>query len=151
MRGLRRYDGSRTHLFETLPIFFLCREVMNTTQMKKQLILFCIALLAWAPLCQADRPYVYYYVATFARNHSLSQAIATAELQKASFQISSPYAAWEHFAFNADTIVLVTNVPLSSSQTYVQVIATSNTDAPAKQWAAQIMDAIKNSKMVPYD
>ncbi len=124
---------------------------MNTNQRKKRLILLCFALLAAAPLCQADRPYVYYYVATFSRSHSLSQAIATAELQKAGFQISSHYAAWEHFAFNSDTIVLVTNVPLTSSQTYVHVIATSNTDAPAKQWAAQIMDAIKNSKMLSYD
>src|SRR6266436_4936431 len=120
-------------------------------QLKKQLILLCVALLAAAPLCQADRPYVYYYVATLSRSHKLSQAIATKELQKAGFQISSHYAAWEHFAFNADTIVLVTNVPLSSSQTYVYVIATSETDAPARKWADQIMAAIKNSKMVSYD
>lgn len=64
--------------------------------------------------------------------------------------ISSP-AAWEHVAVNTDTIVVVTNVPLSPGKTYVHVIATSNTDAPAKEWAAAIMKAIKESKMVQID
>jgi len=44
---------------------------------------------------------------------------------------------------NADTIVVVNNVP-SPSKTWVHVIAMSDMDAPAKKWAAQIMEAIKN-------
>jgi hypothetical protein len=41
----------------------------------------------------------------------------------------------------------VTNVPLSSSKTYVHVLATSNTDAPAKKWALEINRAITESKL----
>jgi hypothetical protein len=98
-----------------------------------------------------SRPYLYHYTNAFSRSHELSQAIARKELDKAGFEIASKPAAWEHFAVNADTIVVVTNVPLSSSKTYVHVLATSNTDAPAKKWSAQIMEAIKKSKMVLID
>jgi len=93
------------------------------------------------------RPYVYHYATAFTRSHKLSQAIARKELDKAGFEISSAAAAWEHFATNADTIVVVTNVPLSASKTYVHVLATSNTNAPAEKWAAAINKAIKESKL----
>jgi len=93
------------------------------------------------------RPYVYHYASAFARSHKLSQAIAGKELDKAGFEISSAPAAWEHFATNADTIAVVTNVPLSASKTYVHVLASSNTEAPAKKWAAAIMKAITESKL----
>ena len=66
---------------------------------------------------------------------------------KAGFGISSTPAALEHFATNADTIVVVTNVPLSQSKTYVHVLATANTDGPTKKWAIEINRAINESKM----
>jgi hypothetical protein len=94
-----------------------------------------------------SRPYAYHYANAFARSHKLSQAIARKELDKAGFAIASAPAAWEHFATNTDTIVVVTNVPLSPSKTYVHVLATSNADAPAKKWAADINRSIKDSKM----
>ncbi len=93
------------------------------------------------------RPYVYHYVKAFTRSHKLSQAIARKELDKAGFEIASAPAAWEHFATNADTIMVVTNVPLSPSKTYVHVLATSNASAPAKKWAAAIQKAITESKL----
>jgi hypothetical protein len=93
------------------------------------------------------RPYVYHYAKAFARSHKLSQAIARKELDKAGFVISSAPAAWEHFATNADTIMVVTNVPLSTSKTYVHVLATSNANAPAKKWAAAVYKAINDSTM----
>ena len=98
-----------------------------------------------------SRPYLYHYAGAFSRCHELSQAIARKELDKAGFEIASKPTAWEHFTANADTIVVVTNVPLSSSKIYVHVLATSNTDAPAKKWSAQIMNAIKESKMTLFD
>ena len=85
------------------------------------------------------------------RSHALSQAIARKELHNAGFEIRSVPAAWEHFATNADTVVVVTNVPMSSSQTYVHVLATSDADVSAKKWSAQIMEAIKSSNMVLFD
>ena len=93
------------------------------------------------------RPYLYHYAKAYARSHKLSQAIARKELDKAGFALSSTPAAWEHFATNADTIMVVTNVPLSASKTYVHVLATSNTNAPAKKWAAAIQKAINDSKL----
>jgi hypothetical protein len=98
-----------------------------------------------------SRPYLYNFASSFSRSHERSQAIARKELDEAGFAISSTRAAWEHVAVNADTIIVVTNVPLSPSKTYVHVIATSNADAPAKKWATQIMQAIKDSKMVLID
>ena len=97
------------------------------------------------------RPYVYHFAKAFTRSHKLSQAIARKELDKAGFAIASAPAAWEHFATNADTIVVVTNVPLSPSKTYVHVLATSNTNAPAKKWSAAIQKAIKDSKLTLID
>lgn len=73
------------------------------------------------------------------------------ELDKAGFEIASTAAAWEHFATNADTIVVVTNVPLSPGETYVHVLATSNADGPAKKWSAAIQKAITESKLVLID
>ena len=48
-------------------------------------------------------------------------------------------------------MVVITNVPLLPGETYVHVIVTSNTDAPANEWAAAIMKAIKESKMVKFN
>jgi hypothetical protein len=93
------------------------------------------------------RPYLYHYASTFTRSHKLSQLIARKELDKAGFEISSAATAWEHFAVNADTLAMVTNVPLSASKTYVHVVATSNANASAKKWAAAIYKAIKESKL----
>ena len=97
------------------------------------------------------RPYLYHYAKAFTRSHKLSQAIARKELDKAGFAIASAAAAWEHFATNADTIMVVTNVPLSPSKTYVHVLATSNASAPAKKWAAAIQKAITASKLTLID
>ena len=97
------------------------------------------------------RPYLYHHAKAFTRSHKLSQAIARKELDKAGFEIASAAAAWEHFATNADTIMVVTNVPLSPSKTYVHVLATSNADAPAKKWAAAIQKAITESKLTLFD
>ena len=47
--------------------------------------------------------------------------------------------------------MVVTNVPLSASKTYVHVLATSNASAPAKKWAAAIQKAITESKLVLID
>jgi hypothetical protein len=80
---------------------------------------------------QESRPYLYHYASTFSRSHELSLTIARKELDKGRVQISSAPAAWEQFAVNAGTLVFVTNLPLSASQTYVHVIATSNADASA--------------------
>jgi hypothetical protein len=98
-----------------------------------------------------SRPYLYHYASTFSRSHALSKSISRREVDKAGFQISSVPTAWEQFAFNADTLVVVTNVPMSPSKTYVHVTATSNTEASAKKWSAEIMQAIKESKLVPID
>ena len=87
----------------------------------------------------------------FPRSHALSQAIAQKELDKAGFETSSPPAAWEHFAVNADTIAVITDVPLSASKTYVQVLTTSNANTSAKKWAEEFTAAIKASKMVLFD
>jgi len=100
---------------------------------------------------EMSRPYLYHYASAFSRSHKLSQAIARKELDKAGFEILSVPAAWEHVAANTDTIVVVTNVQLSPGKTYVHVIATSITDAPAKERTAAIMKAIKESKMVQFD
>jgi len=97
------------------------------------------------------RPYLYHYAEAFTRSHKLSQAIARKELDKAGFDIASTAAAWEHFATNADTLAVVTNVPLSAGKTYVHVLATSNADASAKKWAAAIHKAIKESKLTLFD
>jgi hypothetical protein len=40
--------------------------------------------------------------------------------------------------------MLPANVPLSPSQTYVHVIATSNNDGLAAYWAAQMLDEISS-------
>jgi|ERR1700757_3721078 hypothetical protein len=90
-----------------------------------------------------SRPSLYHYVTVLSRSHADTQTDTRVALQKRGFEgaYQNPNA-WEHFAFNADTLVLVTNVPLSPSQTYVHVIATSNTDGIANYWAAQMMDEI---------
>jgi hypothetical protein len=98
-----------------------------------------------------SRPYLFHYAASFSRSHHLSVEISRTELHKAGFEISSAPAAWEQFAINADTLVLVSSVPLSSSNTYVHVVATSNLEEPAKRWSAKMMQAIKQSKMVMTD
>jgi hypothetical protein len=85
-----------------------------------------------------SRPYLYPYAAAFSRSHELSQAIARKEPNKAGFEIASTPTAWELFAFNADTIVVVTNVPSSSSKTYVHVLHPTQTRPPTsgspKSW-----------------
>ncbi len=73
------------------------------------------------------------------------------ELRKLGFKTPSTPQAWEQYAYNADTLVLVTTVPLSAGKTYVQVLATSNTDASAKKWQSKIMEAIKNTKLTKID
>jgi hypothetical protein len=98
-----------------------------------------------------SRPYLFHYASSFSRSHNLSMAISRTELHKAGFEISSTPAAWEQFAINADTLVIVTSVPLSSSNTYVHVVATSNLEESAKGWSARIMQAIKQSGMVMMD
>lgn len=98
-----------------------------------------------------SRPYFYHYAATFSRSHNLAQSIAHKELGKAGFEVSSPLKDWEHFGSNADTLVLVTNVPLSEKKTYTHVLATSNSQDSAKKWAADLMQAIKDSKAVLFD
>jgi hypothetical protein len=98
-----------------------------------------------------SRPYLFHYASSLSRSHNLSMAISRTELHKAGFELSSTPAAWEQFAINDDTLVVVTSVPLSSSNSYVHVIATSNLEEPAKGWSAKIMQAIKQSGMVMTD
>jgi hypothetical protein len=97
------------------------------------------------------RPYLVYSAAALAKSHELSMAIARKELHTAGFDEFSKAAAWEQFAANADTLVLATCVPLSPAKTYVQVLATSNNEASAKKWVAELMKRIKASKMVLFD
>jgi hypothetical protein len=97
------------------------------------------------------RPYLYHYAATFPRSEDHSRSIAWKEVQKAGFTTSSKYMDWHYFFVNADTLVVVSNVPVSESETHVHVVATSNTDAPAKKWASTVFDKIKNSKLVAID
>jgi hypothetical protein len=92
-----------------------------------------------------SRPYLYHYAAVLSRSHADTQTDTRIALQKRGFEGAYQNAdLWEHFAFNADTLVVVTNVPLSPSQTYVHVIATSNTDGLAAYWAAQMLDEISS-------
>ena len=98
-----------------------------------------------------SRPYLYHYAAALGKSHALAMAITRKELDATGFDLHSTPLAWEQVALNADTIVVATCVPLSSSKTYVHVSAASNTDASAKKWAADIMKRIKESKMVLID
>ena len=66
-------------------------------------------------------------------------------------QNSSNSKAWERRAFNAEAVVLVTNVPLAPGKTYVQVLATSDTEASAKKWKSKIMKAIKETGLTKID
>jgi hypothetical protein len=92
-----------------------------------------------------SRPSLYHYVAVLPRSHADTQTDTRIALQKRGFEGAYQNAdAWEHFAFNADTLVVVTNVPLSPNQTYVHVIATSNTDGLAAYWSAQMLDEISS-------
>jgi hypothetical protein len=99
----------------------------------------------------AGRPYLYHAAAALSKSHELLMAISRKELDKAGFENPSKPVAWEQFAFNADTLVMVTAVPLAEGRTYVHVVATSAADAPAKFWASDIMSRIKRSKMVLFD
>jgi hypothetical protein len=98
-----------------------------------------------------SRPYLYHYAQAFTRSHELSMAIARKELDKAGFKLLSKPVAWEHVGVNVDTIAVVTCVPVSVSKTYVHVLATSNSETPAKQNARALMTSIKNSKMTLLD
>ena len=90
-----------------------------------------------------SRPSLYHNAAVLSRSDADTQTDTGIALQKRGLEGAYKNAElWEHFAFNADTLVVVTNVPLSSSQTYVHVIATSNTDGLADYWAAQMLDEI---------
>ena len=96
-------------------------------------------------------PYVYHYATELAKSHKLLMAIVPKELDKLGFKISSKPNQWEKFAYNDSTVVVATAVPRSASKTYVHVLATSERDAYAKKWAADVMNAIKNSKIVLAD
>ena len=91
-----------------------------------------------------SRPSLYHYATVLSRSHADTQTDTRIALQKRGFEGAYQNAdLWEHFAFNADVLVVVTNVPLSPSQTYVHVIATSNTDVAA-YWSAQMLDEISS-------
>ena len=91
-----------------------------------------------------SRPSLYHYVTVLPKSHADAQTDTRIALQKRGFEGAYLDDLWEHFAFNAETLVLVTNVPLSPSQTYVHVIATSNNDGLAAYWAAQMLDEISS-------
>lgn len=98
----------------------------------------------------AGRPYLYYAAKSLARSEKLSIGIARKVLHDDGFKVGNT-VAWEQFGDNADTLVLVTSVPLSASKTYVSVVASSNNQASAQMWAPRIMQAIEKSKMVAID
>jgi hypothetical protein len=98
----------------------------------------------------AGRPYFYYATESFTRSQQLSIGVARKVLHDEGFKIGNT-VKWEQFGDNADTLVLVTSVPLSASKTYVSVIASSNNQASAQMWAPRIMQAIEKSKMVTID
>lgn len=97
------------------------------------------------------RPYLYYYTASIAKSHRLSLAITRNEMHAAGFESSSKSTAWEQFGVKGDTLLMVNCVPLSESRTYVQVLATSNSNASAKKNAEEIMDRINKSKLEFFD
>jgi hypothetical protein len=99
----------------------------------------------------AGRPYLYHQAVALAKSHKLCMAIVRKELDKAGFELASKPAYWEQFAYNSDTLVMVTSVPLSESKTYVHVVATSNAEPSAKKWSADLMTNIKNSKLTLLD
>jgi hypothetical protein len=85
------------------------------------------------------------------KSHDLMLLIARKSLHTAGFELHSKATSWEQFAVNADTLVLVSCVARSASETYVQVTATSNSDASAKKWMGDIAQRIETSKMVKID
>jgi hypothetical protein len=97
------------------------------------------------------RPYLYHQAAALSKSEDLSNAIARKELHDAGFKELSKPAVWEHVGANADTIAVVTCVPMQPGKTYVHVVATALADAPAKNWAAELMKQIKESKLVLTD
>jgi hypothetical protein len=109
-----------------------------------------MAFLAALPE-RAQAVYLYYGAIVFPRSTEYSVMVARNELRKLGFKNPSTPKSWEQYGYNADTLVLVTNVPLSGSKTYVQVLATSSTDASAKRWQSKIMEAIKNTKLTKID
>lgn len=96
-------------------------------------------------------PSLYHWFDSFARSHRHSQSIAWKEVQDAGFQPHSSFADWCYAFTNDDTWVVVSNVPMSPSQTHVHVTATSNDDASAKRWAADLMAKIRQSRLTPID
>ena len=119
----------------------------------KRLCFSCLVLMSFVAALpeRAQAVYLYYGTVTFSRSAEYSVMVARNELRKLGFTNPSSPKAWEQYGYNADTLVLVTNVPLSASKTYVQVLATSNTDASAKKWQNKIMEAIKNTKLTKID
>ena len=90
-----------------------------------------------------SRPSLYHYATVLSRSHADTQTDTRIALGERGFEGAYQNGnLWEHFAFNNDLLVVVTNVPLSPSQTYVHVIATSNADGLAAYWAARMRDEI---------
>jgi hypothetical protein len=110
-----------------------------------------IILAALPEVAQAGRPYYSLAAVAFNRKIDYSVAVSRDELKRLGFDNLSGPNAWEQVAVNADSIVFVTSVPLSSKKTYVQVIATSNTEASAKRWRSQIMEAIQRPHITIID
>ena len=96
-------------------------------------------------------PYLYHWFDSFPRSEAHSRSIAWKEVQDAGFQAHSSYNEWHYFFTNPDTLVLVSNVPLSPSNTHVHVVATSDNDQSANMWAADLMKRIRESKLTPID
>lgn len=112
-----------------------------------------IAVVA-APVAQPDvpaRPYLYYFSFTVAKSHPHLRNVVRKQLHDAGFESSSPPAGWEHFGVNADCLLLLTVVPLPDGKTYVQVVATSATEGPAKHWSGEMANRVKNDTSVSFD
>jgi hypothetical protein len=99
----------------------------------------------------AGRPYLYHFTTALSKGHGLVMSIVRKELDKAGYENPSKPSAWEQFAFDDDTLVVVTAVPVSDGRTYVHVIATSNSGDAAERGARDVMKRIKASKMVLLD
>ena len=92
-----------------------------------------------------SRPYLYHYATVLPRSHVDTQTDTRIALQKRGFERAYQNAdLWEHFAFNADTLVVVTNVPLSLSQTYLPCNRHFRHGRLAAYWSAQMLDEISS-------
>ncbi|CAN5809029.1 MAG: hypothetical protein H0T66_09015 [Geodermatophilaceae bacterium] len=98
-----------------------------------------------------SRPYLYFNAFVLAKGHELVRNVVRKQLRDAGFASDSQAGLWEQFGYNDDTLAQLTSVPLPDGRTYVQLVTTASTDAPAKHWMQELASRIQNDKSVPFD